>query len=88
MVVWSVWLLEFCIGAMVLLYGNHRKLYDMKVEKGWIGSSGSRIMAVDTKAAVQSGRMGTVSVVASAFLSADSDAMHRCGYQTLSDDVR
>ena len=58
MIVWSVWLLEFCIGAMVLLYGTHRKLYDMKVEKGWIGSSGSRIMAVDTKAAAQSGRMG------------------------------
>ena len=58
MIVWSVWLLEFCIGTMVILYGNHRKLYDMKVEKGWIGSSGSRIMAVDTKAAVQSGRMG------------------------------
>lgn len=58
MIVWSVWLLEFCVGAMVLLYGNHRKLYDMKVEKGWIGSGGSRIMAVDTKAAVQSGRMG------------------------------
>ena len=58
MIVWSVWLLEFCVGAMVLLYGNHRKLYDMKVEKGWIGSGGSRIMAADTKAAVQSGRMG------------------------------
>ena len=58
MIVWSVWLLEFCIGAMVLLYGSHRKLYDMKVEKGWVGSSGSRIMAVDTKAAAQSGRMG------------------------------
>ena len=58
MIVWSVWLLEFCIGAMVLLYGTHRKLYDMKVEKGWVGSSGSRIMAVDTKAAAQSGRMG------------------------------
>lgn len=58
MIVWSVWLLEFCVGAMALLYGNHRKLYDMKVEKGWIGSGGSRIMAVDTKAAVQSGRMG------------------------------
>ena len=57
-IVWSVWLLEFCIGALVLLYGTHRKLYDMKVEKGWVGSSGSRIMAVDTKAAVQSGRMG------------------------------
>ena len=58
MIIWSVWLLEFCIGAMVLLYGNHRKLYDMKVERGWIGSSGSRIMAVDTKAAARSGRMG------------------------------
>ena len=57
-IVWSVWLLEFCIGALVLLYGTHRKLYDMKVEKGWVGSSGSRIMAVDTKAAAQSGRMG------------------------------
>lgn len=50
-IAWSVWLLEFCIGALVLLYGTHRKLYDMKVEKGWVGSSGSRIMAVDTKAA-------------------------------------
>ena len=57
-IAWSVWLLEFCIGALVLLYGTHRKLYDMKVEKGWVGSSGSRIMAVDTKAAAQSGRMG------------------------------
>ena len=25
MIVWSVWLLEFCVGAMALLYGNHRK---------------------------------------------------------------
>ena len=58
MIVWCIWLLEFCVGAMALLYGSHRKLYDMKVERGWIGSSGSRIMAVDTKAAAQSGRMG------------------------------
>ena len=55
MIVWCIWLLEFCVGAMALLYGSHRKLYDMKVERGWIGSSGSRIMAVDTKAAAQSG---------------------------------
>ena len=58
MIVWCIWLLEFCVGAMALLYGSHRKLYDMKVERGWIGSSGSRIMAVDTKAAAQSGRRG------------------------------
>ena len=31
---------------------------------------------------------GIISVVALAFLCVDPDAMHRCGYQTLSDDVR
>lgn len=57
-IVWSVWMLEFCIGSIALLFLSHRKLYDMKVEKGWIGSSGSQIMAVDTKAVTQSGRTG------------------------------
>lgn len=56
-IIWSVWMMEFCIGAIALLYLSHRKLYDMKVEKGWIGSGGSRIMAVDTKAAAQSRRV-------------------------------
>lgn len=37
---WSVWILEFCAGAIALLYRSHRKLYDLKIEKGWIGVSG------------------------------------------------
>lgn len=34
---------------MILLFATHRKLYDLKVEQGWVGSGGSRIMAADTK---------------------------------------
>lgn len=57
-IVWTVWLLEMCIGAVVLLNRTHRKLYDLKVERGWIGSTGSRIMAADTKTAAQSAESG------------------------------
>lgn len=57
-VVWILWLIEICIGAMALLCLTHRKLYDLKVERGWIGSGESRIMAVDTKTSAGSGKMG------------------------------
>lgn len=57
-IVWTVWLLEMCIGAIALLNRTHRKLYDLKVEKGWIGSTGSRIMAADTRTAAQSAESG------------------------------
>ena len=57
-VVWMLWLIEMCIGAMALPCLTHRKLYDLKVERGWIGSGGSRIMAVDTKTSAGAGKMG------------------------------
>lgn len=48
--VWSLWIVEMAAGAVALVYRTHRKLYDLKVERGWIGSSGSHILAaVDTK---------------------------------------
>ena len=87
MIVWSVWLLEFCIGAMLLLYGTHRKLYDMKVEKGWIEAA-----AAGSWQWIRSGGAvwpnGLVCPLAPAFLRVDPDAVHRCGYQALSGDVR
>lgn len=58
MIVWSVWLTEMCGGAIAMLYRTHRKLYDLKVERGWIGSGGSRIMAADTRASAEAGRTG------------------------------
>ena len=57
-VVWILWLIEICAGAMILLFAAHRKLYDLKVERGWIGSGGSRIMAADTRTSAGAGKMG------------------------------
>lgn len=55
MIVWSIWMLEFFGGAVAILFRSHRKLYDMKVEHGWIGAGGSRIMAADTCASAKAG---------------------------------
>lgn len=57
-VVWILWLIEICAGAMILLFAAHRKLYDLKVERGWVGSGGSRIMAADTRTSAGAGKMG------------------------------
>mgnify|MGYP006999860837 CR=1 FL=1 len=70
MIVWSIWLVEVCIGAILLLYRTHRKLYDLKMKNGWIGSNGSKIMtadsAVDATVSAQSEKWN-VSVVAYLF---------------------
>lgn len=54
--------MEVCIGAILLLYRTHRKLYDLKMKNGWIGSNGSKIMtadsAVDATVSAQSEKMG------------------------------
>lgn len=56
---WCVWCIECFGGAIFILYRAHRKLYDLKVKKGWIGCGGSRVLAaVDTKMTTQSGKMG------------------------------
>lgn len=56
---WMVWFFECFGGAVFILYRAHRKLYDLKMEKGWIGCGGSRVLAaVDTKMSAQSGKMG------------------------------
>lgn len=47
-IIWSLWILELIIGAMFILYGNHKKLYEIKMEHGWHGASGCKIVVVDT----------------------------------------
>lgn len=48
MIFWSFWLLEFIGGAFALLNSAHRKLYDLKVERGWQGCGSQSIVVVDT----------------------------------------
>mgnify|MGYP000375158861 CR=1 FL=1 len=84
MIVWSIWLVEVCIGAILLLYRTHRKLYDLKMKNGWIGSNGSKIMTADSAVdATVSGENGNVSVVAYFVLRIDRPAMFITASETI-----
>ena len=62
MCVWCVWFLCYIVGAVGVMFRNHRKLYDMKIQYRW-GTLGedteeSTAMAgVDTKTMMHSERM-------------------------------
>lgn len=45
MIFWSLWFIELFAGGFYVLCRWHRKLYDLKVERGWVGGGGSRILA-------------------------------------------
>lgn len=54
---WCLWLLVFCIGAFWVLYTDHRRMYDLKVRRGWQGASGSKIVVVDTNVSASGGKL-------------------------------
>lgn len=57
MVVWTVWLFEICAGIVVLPSRIHRRLYDLKVERGWFFGESVRTVKVDTRVAAESAGM-------------------------------
>lgn len=48
MIVWTLWLLEFCVVSMGLLFFAHRRMYSLKVSKKWIVGEPVRTVIVDT----------------------------------------
>ena len=57
MIIWSLWLLEVVVGALILLNGAHRKLYDLKVERGWQGCGSQSIVVVDTNVSAKGDKL-------------------------------
>lgn len=55
MIVWCIWLIEFMAGSMYLIFSNHRRLYDMKVEYGWSGEESGQMAMVDTRLSAGNG---------------------------------
>lgn len=45
--VWTVWLLAFVGVAVGMICVYHRRLYDLKVERGWFGREGANIVIAD-----------------------------------------
>lgn len=54
---WCLWLLFFCCGAFFLLFRDHRRMYDLKVKRGWQGASGSKIVVVDTNVSASGAKL-------------------------------
>lgn len=56
-IAWSIWLLEMIAGLLGLVYRTHRKLYDIKTERGWQGPTGNGIVIVDTNVSAGNGKL-------------------------------
>ncbi len=62
MCVWCVWFLCYIVGAVGVMFRNHRKLYDMKIQYRWgmLGEDteeSTAMTGVDTKTMMHSERM-------------------------------
>ena len=53
LILWWLWLVEFVVGAQWLLLGTHRKLYDLKMARGWVVGEPATLAAADTRASAQ-----------------------------------
>lgn len=53
LILWCLWLVEFVVGAQWLLLGTHRKLYDLKMARGWVVGEPATLAAADTRASTQ-----------------------------------
>ena len=57
MVVWTVWLVEYIVGIYCLVYGTHRRMYNLKVDNGWLVESTKQIIYVDTEVSAHARKM-------------------------------
>ena len=57
MIAWTVWLIEYIGGIYWFVYGNHRKMYQLKVERGWIVEETKQTIYIDTEVSAYSDKM-------------------------------
>ena len=57
MIVWTVWLTEYIVGLYWIVYGTHRRMYNLKVENGWVMESAKQIIYVDTEVSANADKM-------------------------------
>lgn len=56
-IVWSLWLLEYVCGLEYLIIVPHRRMYRLKVKKGWVDERSKKIVRIDTAASAASEKM-------------------------------
>ena len=56
-IVWSLWLLEYVCGLEYLIIVPHRRMYRLKVKKGWVDERSKKIVRIDTAVSAASEKM-------------------------------
>ena len=56
-IVWTVWLTEYIVGLYWIVYGTHRRMYNLKVQNGWVMESAKQIIYVDTEVSAHVDKM-------------------------------
>ena len=57
MIAWTVWLIEYIGGIYWFVYGTHQKMYQLKVERGWIVEETKQTIYIDTEVLAYSDKM-------------------------------
>ena len=57
MIAWTVWLIEYIGGIYWFVYGTHQKMYQLKVERGWIVEETKQTIYIDTEVSAYSDKM-------------------------------
>jgi len=48
MIIWMVWMIEYIVVGMKLIYVSHRKLYDIKMKHNWLIEGNTHTIQIDT----------------------------------------
>ena len=56
-VAWTIWLAEYIGGLYYLIIIPHRKMYRLKIRRGWVKESSRRLVRIDTSVSAASDRL-------------------------------
>ena len=56
-VMWTIWLAEYIGGIYYLIIIPHRKMYRLKIRRGWVKESTRRLVRIDTSVSAASDRL-------------------------------
>lgn len=57
LILWCVWLFGYMAGLYYMIYHTHRRMYRVKMERGWIREDSARIVRIDTDVSAMADQM-------------------------------
>lgn len=57
MIIWTIWILEYVAGTYYLIIIPHRRMYRLKLRRGWINENSRRLVRIDTAVSAASEKL-------------------------------